>query len=287
MDKNLRGYMAELLGTFALVFVCAGAVCADKAMEKGLKTPLEWPVGIALAQGLVLAVGLAATLHLSGGYLNPAVTVTLWACKRIDNGRTMALIAVQLLGAAIAGGLVRFVFGDVDTVLRDCSLGTPHVNTRAVGVSGALNKWTQVRATAMEAALTFILTFAIFATTIDPRAPKLLGRVGKWLVGLWVGLVQVALVLVGFSFTGAAINPARWFGTVIWENSVDALKLAGPFRDAPVYVIGPLAGACLAGMAYSYLLLPPELESAGATTSTAAGGKAAVGAGAGLSKSRK
>src|SRR5262245_26163675 len=131
MDKNLRGYMAELLGTFALVFISAGVVCTEKLAEKqGLSARTELPVGIAVAQGLILAVGLAAPLHLSGGYLNPAVTVTLWACKRIDNAKAIALIGVQLLGAAIAGGLIRFLWGFDETALKDCTLGTPHLENK-------------------------------------------------------------------------------------------------------------------------------------------------------------
>lgn len=284
MDKNLRGYMAELLGTFALVFVTAGVVCANQLAEQRGISPRPELVGIALAQGLILAVGLAATMHLAGGYLNPAVTITLWACKRLDNGKTLALIGVQLLGAAIAGGLIRFLWGFDDTVLTNCTLGTPHLQDAVFrNLGGLREKKNLFLSSGIEAALTFILTFAIFATTIDPRAPRLLGKVGKWLAGLWIGLVQVALVMVAFPITGACTNPGRWFGTVIWENTVDALSTAAPFRDSPVYLIGPLAGGCLAGMAYSYLLLPPEQEHAAATS----GATGKTTAGAGLAKAKK
>src|SRR5262249_12258698 len=156
-----------------------------------------------------------------------------------------ALIGVQLLGAAIAGGLIRFLWGFDESALKDCTLGTPHLENKIFQSLGGLSKGNLFRAAGIEAGLTFILTFPIFATTIDPRTPRLLGKVGQWLVGLWIGLVQVAVVLVGFSITGACTNPGRWFGTVIWEKSIDALSTA-PFRDSPVYLIGPLAGACLA-----------------------------------------
>ena len=281
MDKNLRAYMAELVGTFALVFVGASAVCATQAA--GATGP--GLVGIALAQGFILAVGLAATAHLSGGYLNPAVTVTLWACKRLDGGRATGLVFVQLLGAALAGGLVRLVFPEL--VLVDARLGTPHVNLKAFDITG-IDFRTRLSGIGVETALTFIVTFVVFATFIDPRAPRLLGRVGRWLSGLWVGLALAAVTLAGFPFTGAAANPARWFGTVIWEKTVAALDLQQPFADHMVYWIGPVLGAVLAGGVYTLLILPAEEAQAGAAgTSSVTGGKVAVGHGSTLFRAKK
>src|SRR5262249_44498691 len=74
MDRNLRPYVAEFLGTFVLVFVSAGIVLAAHLASD---LPLG-PIGIAVAQGCVLAAALSATVNVSGGFLNPAVTITLW-----------------------------------------------------------------------------------------------------------------------------------------------------------------------------------------------------------------
>jgi len=290
MDKNLRAYMAELLGTFGVVFVAAGAVIAYQvATTRGAVVApgpgvLEW-VTISLATGLALAACLAATLPLSGGFLNPAVTIALWACKRMDGGRATALVLVQLLGAAIAGGVLRFVFGFYDAALVDCHLGATYLNLRVFDVSGVDN-WTRLRGIGVEAALTFILTFVIFATTVDPRTSRLFGRAGNWLVGLWVGLVAVALTLVGFPVTGAAMNPARWVGPAIWETTIQALKDQGPFVDGPVYVIGPVLGAILAGGAYTLLIMPPE-EERHAEHAARTEPKVAVGSGSTLFRAKK
>src|SRR5437879_4749713 len=101
MNQNMRPYLAELIGTFALVFVGAAAVCGN---QLGLMTGQPQPhlLGIALAQGLVFAAALAAVLPFSDGYLNPAITLILWVYKRLDGGKTIGLIFVQLLGAAVA-----------------------------------------------------------------------------------------------------------------------------------------------------------------------------------------
>ncbi len=77
MDKNLRPMIAELLGTFGVVFVATAAVCVEGMAHKGGQ-PTGGLVGIALAYGLAYAVGLAATVHISGGFLNPAITLMLW-----------------------------------------------------------------------------------------------------------------------------------------------------------------------------------------------------------------
>jgi glycerol uptake facilitator-like aquaporin len=267
MDKNLRPLVAELLGTFGVVFVATAAVCVEMAANKGGQ-PTGGLVGIALAYGLAYAVGLAATVHISGGFLNPAITLMLWVLKRMDGAKATGLIFVQLLGAAIAGGLTRFVFPE--DVLIGAKLGAPHLNLVAfdqVGVSPGA--WTWLSGIGMELGLTFILTIVVFATMIDPRAPRILGAWGNWLAGLWAGLAVAACTLAGFGLTGAAANPARWFGPLVWEYTIQALKAQQPGQDHLVYWVGAFLGALLAGGAYQALILPIEEEPAlGAATST-------------------
>lgn len=267
MDKNLRSYLTELAGTFALVFVSAGAVIATQLGPEtaARPSPLAQTIYVALAVGFVLAAALSVTVPYEGGYLNPAITLTLWVYKRIEGPKTAALIFVQLLGAAIAGGLLFMIFRENEPALLASSLGTPHVNPeltpylRTPVISGAL----------VEFCLTFVLTLVIFGTYIDPRAPKLLGPTGKWLTPLWIGLAMAALVLVAYPMTGAAANPARWFGPFIWEYSVTELKVRGPARDQLAYWVGPILGALLAGGVYNALLMPDEVEHSPSSTTTA------------------
>jgi glycerol uptake facilitator-like aquaporin len=253
MDNHFRPYFAELIGTFILVFLGAAAVCADQLALQTAKPELGL-VGIALAYGLGQAVGMALATPHQTGYLNPAITLTLWVYKRIDGRPASLFMAAQLIGAALAGLAVRLVFAGNDLVLSAARLGTPHIN---------LANWNLERMTvaalpgalAIEIFLTFILTLVVFGTLIDPRAPRLLGALGRWLSPLWVGLCGVALTLCGYAMTGAAANPARWLGTVIWEQTVDALRNQHPFSDNMVYWVGPIVGALAAGGAYTNLLL--------------------------------
>ena len=285
MDKNLRLYMAEMIGTFALVFVGAGTWCACQlAVEPGQITP-GLVVAVAVAEGLILAAALAVTVPLSGGYLNPAITLMLYVFKRFDLGKTMGLIFVQLLGAAIAGALLRISLATRQDILGACHLGTPHVNLQSFGVL-SVGPRVILSGVGIELVLTFILTFVIFGTLIDPRAPRLLGSLGRWLSPLWVGLAMVAVTLAGFYWTGAATNPARYFGTGIWELTVDRLAATSPLSDHMAYWIGPVIGALLGGGAYMYLILPQEQEAAPAATS-AVGGKKPAGASSTLFRAKK
>jgi aquaporin Z len=268
MDKNLtRAFSAELIGTFALVFIGAGAVCVNAMTDAPELRP--GPVGIALANGLILAVALSVTLHVSGGYLNPAVTLMLWSFNRLDTPRMFAYVAAQLLGAALAGLCLFLTFDN--RVLLDSHLGTPHVNLKAFGLDNtAPTLEVMASGTGIEIALTFFLVFAIFGTILDPRGP----RTG----GLMVGLALAADTLMGFSLTGAATNPARWFGTVVWERLVpDAAETISPFADMFVFVAGPILGALLAGLIYYRLILPADqVEDAPARPEAAGQGPHAV-----------
>jgi aquaporin Z len=248
MDNSPRAYLAELIGTFALVFLGAGVVCTSKLAESsGQYQP--YLVGIALAQGFTLAVALSATANVSGGYLNPAVTLTLWVFKRIEGGRAIGLIGAQLVGALLAGLLLRITF--TEGVLHEARMGAPHLFLPAFGGEPRAQPTLAMLLSGigLELVLTFLLTFAIFSTMIDPRAPRL--------GGLAAGLAYAACVFMGFGLTGAALNPARWLGPVVWEATV---KSEGAFHDHAVYWIGPILGALLAGAVYTFVILPLEEE---------------------------
>jgi MIP family channel proteins len=247
MDKNLRPAAVELIGTFALVFVGAAAVCVS-AMAPPNDPVNPGVVGIALAQGFILAAALTATVPASGGFLNPAVTLTLWVFRRIDGQRAVWLMGAQVIGAVLAGLCVRLIFAE--DVLNSARCGTPHLNDRAfvpVDVKAV------VTGIGVEVVLTFLLTFAIFGSMLDQRAPRL--------GGLGPGLALVALVLVGYGLTGAAVNPVRWFGPAIGELSIPGME-GRAFRDHTVYWLGPTIGALLAGAVYDFLVLPATQETA-------------------------
>lgn len=243
MDKEWRPFLAELLGTFALVFVVSGTVCMTRLTDR--TDPMQpLVVGIALAHGLILTAVLSATVNISGGLLNPALTLTLWVFKRHEARRACGLVGGQLVGAFLAGLCLRFLFAD--DLLTQARLGTPHLNPNSFGLAAPRFPYWRTLASgiSIEFVLTFILTFAIYGTLLDPRAPQR-GVLGP-------GWAVVAVTFLGYPLTGAALNPARWLGPVLWERTLrpDA------FNDHLVFWVGPIFGALAAAGICEYLLWP-------------------------------
>jgi glycerol uptake facilitator-like aquaporin len=135
-----------------------------------------------------------------------------------------------------------------ETVLAPARMGAPHLKALLSG--GETTLAGIVSGVLLEALFTFVVTLAAFATLIDRRAPKLGG------VGL--GMAQVAVVLFGFHLTGAAANPARWFGPAVWQSSLAELQASRPLGDHVVYWLGPVLGALTGALLYVVLILPPE-----------------------------
>lgn len=219
----LRAPVAELIGTALLVFFSAGAVVANAA---GI--PLG-PVGVALAYGVGIAVLITMTMSISGGHLNPAVSLGLWLAQKIDGRQLAVYVAAQLIGAVVGALLIKAFFST--GVARVTSLGIPQI-------SGALGLW---EAIAIEALLTFFVVSAVFGTSVSPLAPK----VG----GFGIGLATFTCTLVCGSLTGAAMNPARAFGPAL--GSLD-------WHGQIAYWIGPALGAVAAAALWRFLLLPRD-----------------------------
>ena len=219
---------AELVGTFVFVLVGAGAAVGTSS----LLSPASG-VGIlvaAFANGIGLAVAVSATMGISGGALNPAVALGLWAGKKLPSRDLIPYMIAELVGATLAG--VALVVSFPSAMGNVVEWGSPTL-------SGVLNAW---QGMAIEALLTFVLVFAVYGTAVDSRAPKI--------GGLGIGFAVVADVLVAGNLTGAAMNPARAFGPMI----------AGGFLPGYwyIYLIGPLLGGALAGLVYKYLIENPN-----------------------------
>ena len=224
MDRDAwLALVAEGVGTFLFFFVGAGSILAGAGLVTGATRSPDL-VAVALAHGIVLAVLVSSFGAISGGHFNPAVTFGVWLVGRIPTVRALWYVWAQLVGALGAGVALFLVFGDAG---RAVGLGVPVL---APGLA-------QPVGIAVEAILTMVLLFAVFGTAIDPRGPK----IGGFAIGLAVG----ADILVGGPLTGAAVNPARWFGPAV---------VAGAYADWYVWWIGPLLGAAIAGLIYRYLL---------------------------------
>jgi len=253
MEKKFsRIYIVELLGSFALVYFAAGAVLVnylstggqDPASPTQLNAQQPGVVGVALAQGLIFAVMLTLTVPVTGGYLNPALSIMLWVFNRLETTRMCWLVGAQLLGGVLAGWCLRATFSL--GVLQAASFGTPHLNLLAYG---NILRDSLLAGTGIEFILTFFLVFAIFGLARE--------RGKAALAGLAAGLVLTAGVIMAYSLTGGSTNPARWFGTVFWEWA-DA-ESRNPLDDAFVYIAGPIVGALAAGL-FVFKIYAPEQD---------------------------
>ena len=217
-----RAAVAECVGTFALCFIGAGAICVNQwtGGQVGL-------LGIAMAHGTILAVMVSAMGHVSGAHFNPAVTVGLLSVNQINTQRAIAYLLAQCLGAVAAGYLLKTIVPS--TVWQPVHLGTP-----ALGAGVTIGQ-----ATLLEAILTFFLVLTVFGTAVDPK--------GSWnaIAGFGIGTVLIGDILVGGPVSGAAMNPARAFGPAIasgyWEHHL-------------VYWLGPLLGGVAAAYLYATVL---------------------------------
>jgi len=211
MDK-LRACFAEFIGTFALIFVGIGAI----------KTAGHDVLGVALAHGLTIAAFVSATMHISGGQLNPAVTFGLLCGGHMTIANAIRYWISQLLGGFTAALICLGLFGREVVVT-----GTPQLAINLNAAQGIL----------VEAILTFFLVFVVYGTAVDER--------GRRVAGFAIGSTITLDILFGGPLTGAAMNPARVFGPALAANF---------WHDHYVYWLGPLIGGALGGLVYGLFM---------------------------------
>lgn len=212
---NPKAVFAELIGTFTLVLIGAGAGAQADPGTAGL-------VAVALAHGLALMVIVYNWGDISGAHVNPAVTLGALVGGKIDIAKAIAYWIAQLLGGIAAAYLLVWFLG------QGTSLGqtTGSLTPPAEGGDAA-------KVIVLEGVLTFFLVTAVFASGIY-------GKNGV-AAGLAIGLVLTIDILVGGPLTGASMNPARTLGPAL---------AAGDLSYVWMYFVGPLAGGALAALIY-------------------------------------
>ncbi len=203
---------AEMVGTFALVFVGCGAIMADE-LSGGAITHL----GVGASFGLVIMVMIFATGHLSGAHFNPAVTIAFAALRHFPWREVPAYVAGQVVAAVIAAALLGLIVGPV----ADFGATAP-----AGPVSQSL---------ALEAVLTLFLMFVITSVATDARA-------AGQLAGVAIGGTVALAAIFGGPISGASMNPARSLGPALAGGNLDSIW---------IYLAGPVAGAALGAWLYS------------------------------------
>ena len=221
MRQTLRPLIAEFIGVFMLVFIGGGAIIINAYKDGSVGLG-----GIAAASGLAYALAVTATMGISGGHINPAVTIGLWSVGRINALKAGLYIVAQLLGGVCAALVLKGLFPTGAAEVRQ-------YGALSLGADTPL-----ATAILLEAVMTFFQALAVMGTVVDSAAPK----VG----GFAVGLTLWMCILAGGPLTGAALNPARTFGPAL---------VSGFWVGQVAYWVGPILGAVVAMQVYQRFLL--------------------------------
>ncbi|GJP40273.1 hypothetical protein CLOM_g14279 [Closterium sp. NIES-68] len=223
--------IAELLGTMFFVFL--GSLSVSVSSPFTLNEPLTRVIVIALGYGLGLALAVSATAGVSGGHINPAVSICLAAVGLVDVLSAVVYIVAQIVGAIFGAGLAKAI---VPSAVKGI------LGQTVPGIATSTGQ-----AFLAEMLFTAILVYTIFACAVDPRGP---GALAPLLIGLSV-LIDNA---VGVPLTGASMNPARSFGPAVWS---------GVWTDQWIYWIAPILGALLVAIPYTGIYLMPLAKNGG------------------------
>jgi MIP family channel proteins len=221
---NVRKLVAEAIGTFFLCFAGIAAILSTQApIDSGAGL-----VGIALAHGLALSIGIAIFGGISGGHLNPAVTCGLLVTGRISLRMAVQYIISQCVGATVAACACKAIFPAA--AVEAAKLGIP-----------LPADWVTLNVLLLtEFITTFLLMMAVFGAAVDERGKVV--KIGAFAIGLTVAFDILATGAV----TGASMNPARSFGPAV---------TFGYFQWHWCYWAAPIAGAVTAALLYHHVLL--------------------------------
>jgi aquaporin Z len=219
----MKRYLAELVGTFVLVFGgCGSAVLAGDKIGFA---------GIAFAFGLSLLAMVYAIGPISGCHINPAVTVGLLLSKKMESKYAPGYIIAQIIGAIIAGGFLLVIAkgtaaGYDPSVRGFAANGFGEHSPGGYGMSAAF---------IAEVVLTFFLVFTVLGAT-DIKSPT-------GFAGIPIGLVLVLIHLVGIPVTNTSVNPARSIGPALFVGgwAIEQLWL---------FILAPIIGAAIASAVY-------------------------------------
>jgi MIP family channel proteins len=226
-ERGLAAYLAELIGTFLLVFfittVVVLFVSTGEQASFGSDFAVIGLVHAFLLFGLVVMFGVV-----SGGHFNPAVTLAAWAIKRISTIDGVIYILAQLSGGVLGALLCK-------GLLLDEGRATHY---GAATVSPLLGS--NFRGSIVEAIGTFCLVLVILAAVFSKKSFK------DW-APLAIGTTLGFIVMVGGPLTGGSFNPARWFGPALVGNT---------WGGVWPYLAGPIVGSLLAAAVFRFVLEP-------------------------------
>lgn len=230
-DRGLAAYIAELVGTFFLVFVIGTVVSLYVAAGDQAQFGSDFAV-VGLTQGLVLFALIQILGGVSGAHLNPAVTAAAAFLRRIDPVDAIVYVLAQLSGGVLGALLVRAMLEDEG---RAANYGAPDVSPLlANDFAGAV----------AEGIGAFLLVLAVVAVALNQRAWR------DW-APLTIGLTFAFCVMIFGPLTGGSFNPARWFGPAL---------ISQEWGGVWPFIVGPVVGALLAALFYRFVIAAGEPE---------------------------
>ena len=240
---NPRNWVAEAIGTYALVFFGPLAIILSVvAFGDGLS--IESIIMIALAHGAAVGLMVYAFGHVSGAHINPAVTIPMMITKKISVGDGIGYIIFQLIGAIVAAFSLKAILPEIGAKVNFGTQGGP---------SELLNSSIMAGIT-VEIILTFFLVTVIFLTAVHKKA-------AAGIHGISIGGMVFLLHIVGVPLTGASMNPARTFGPAV---------VSGFWELHWIYWLAPIVGGIIAGVIMNYVFVnnaEPKTKSVSHSTS--------------------
>jgi aquaporin-4 len=225
---NLRAWLAEAIGTYALVFFGPLSIILSVAYFGSVLT-IPSLVVIALAHGAAIGLMVYTFGHVSGCHINPAVTISMLVTRRINIKDGIGYIISQLIGAVVAAATLKVILPDLGDKVHFGTQGGPSAILHNSVASGF----------AVEAILTFFLVTVIFMTAVHKKAPA-------GMYGLAIGGMIFLIHLVGVPLTGSSVNPARTFGPAL---------ISGFWDYHWMYWAAPITGAIIAGLIMNYIFV--------------------------------
>lgn len=220
----MKKYSAELIGTMALVLIgCGSAVIAGNFIGF---------IGISFAFGLTVLAMVYAIGNISGGHINPAVTVAMLVAGKIKGKDAILYIIAQCIGAIIGAAILWVIASGK----ADFSLATTGLGQNGYGLHSP-DGYSVASAFIAEVVLTALFLFVIFGSTHE-KAPK-------GFAGLFIGFTLVAIHLVGIPITGTSVNPARSLGPAVFVGG-DALA------QLFLFIVAPIIGGIIAALVWKY-----------------------------------